>query len=118
MMFLPTLFYWSISLLKEPLYLLAGTLTLTGAIASARASALRARILPLTAMVGGLALINGLRPGGFALAALGLGCGIAILAFFSSPPRVRAYGKCCRWDRRPMETLPILRPRPLPATRC
>ena len=55
MMFLPTLFYWSISLLKEPLYLLAGALTLTGAVASARASTLRARILPLTAMVGGLA---------------------------------------------------------------
>jgi len=89
MMFLPTLFYWSISLLKEPLYLLAGTLALTGAMASARASTLRARILPLTAMVGGLALINGLRAGGFALAALGLGCGIAILAFFSSPLRVK-----------------------------
>jgi hypothetical protein len=89
MMFLPTLFYWSISLLKEPLYLLAGTLTVTGAIASARASSLRERILPLTAMVGGFALASGLRTGGFALAALGLGCGIAILAFFSSPVRVK-----------------------------
>jgi hypothetical protein len=90
MMFLPTLFYWSISLLKEPLYLLAGTLTLTGAIAAARASRLRGQILPLAAVVGGLALTSGLRTGGFALTAAGVGCGIAILAFFSSPLRVKA----------------------------
>src|SRR6266550_4054345 len=38
-LFLPTLFYWSISLLKEPLYLLGTTLVISGAVASARAQA-------------------------------------------------------------------------------
>ena len=89
MLFLPTLFYWSISLLKEPLYLLVGSVTLTGAIASARASTFRERVVPVTAMVGGLALASGLRTGGFALTAAGLFCGIGILAFFSSPLRVK-----------------------------
>ena len=87
MMFLPTLFYWSISLLKEPLYLLGGTLTLTGAIAAARTAARRDRVLPVIAIVAGLVLTSGLRPGGFALAVLGLVCGILVLVFFSSPLR-------------------------------
>ena len=89
MLFLPTLFYWSISLLKEPLYLLAGTVTLTGAIAGARASSWRDRILPFIAVVAGVALTSGLRMGGFALAAAGLGCGLAILVFFVSRLRVK-----------------------------
>jgi len=86
-LFLPTLFYWSISLLKEPLYLLGGTLTLTGTIAAARTTARRDRVLPLIAIVTGLVLTSGLRSGAFALTVLGLGCGIAVLVFFSSPLR-------------------------------
>ena len=87
MLFLPTLFYWSISLLKEPLYLLAGTLTLTGA--AARTSSWRTRILPFVAIVAGIVLTSGLRTGGFALIAAGLGCGFVILAFFSSRPGIK-----------------------------
>jgi hypothetical protein len=89
MLFLPTLFYWSISLLKEPLYLLGGTLTLTGAIAVTRARTTRDGLLPLIAVLAGVALTSGLRTGGFMLSVLGLVCGIAILLFFSSPLRSR-----------------------------
>jgi hypothetical protein len=89
MLFLPTLFYWSISLLKEPLYLFGGTLTLTGAIAVARTRTFRDGLLPLAAMLAGMALASGLRTGGFVLSLLGLVCGIAVLLFFSSPVRSR-----------------------------
>jgi len=84
MLFLPTLFYWSISLLKEPLYLLGGALTLTGTVAAVRASRWRDRVPSFLVIVGGVAIASGLRTGGFALTAMGLGCGLAILVLFSS----------------------------------
>lgn len=83
MMFLPTLFYWSISLLKEPLYLLAGTVTLAGIVAVVRAAALRDRVFALAAAIAAGALMTDLRPGGLVLPALGLACGFAILLFNS-----------------------------------
>ncbi len=43
----------------------------------------RARALPLSAGLAGLAIISDLRPGAFALAVLGIACGIAGLVFFS-----------------------------------
>ena len=49
MMFLPTLFLWSISLLKEPLYLFGTTLVIAGAIAAAGAAHWRDRTLPSSA---------------------------------------------------------------------
>jgi membrane protein implicated in regulation of membrane protease activity len=89
MMFLPTLFLWSISLLKEPLYLFGTTLVLAGAIAFAGAANWRARALPSLALLAGLAIISNLRPGAFALAVLGIACGIAGLVFFSLSLRTR-----------------------------
>jgi membrane protein implicated in regulation of membrane protease activity len=90
LLFLPTLFYWSISLLKEPLYLLGTTLVVTGAIRSARAATWRERATPWIAALAGLAIVTDLRAAAFALTMLGLGCGIAALAFFSASPRVKA----------------------------
>jgi len=90
MLFLPTLFYWSISLLKEPLYLLATTLVITGAIGAARSSTIwRERAAPWLAGVAGLALASGLRPGAYMLSMLGLGCGLVGLLYFSSSLRFR-----------------------------
>jgi hypothetical protein len=89
LMFLPTLFYWSISLLKEPLYLLGSTLVITGAIASAQAANWRDRTLPWLGALAGLAIVSDLRAGAFALTMLGLGCGVAALAFFSASARAR-----------------------------
>jgi len=89
MMFLPTLFYWSISLLKEPLYLLGTTLVITGVIATVRATAWRERAGPWIAAIAGLALVSGLRPGAYMLTMLGLGCGLVGLIYFSSSVRFR-----------------------------
>ena len=87
MMFWPTLFYWSVSLLKEPLYLLFGSLALTGAIAWGRSATNRGRLLPSAAILVGLFGANNLRTEGLALLALGLVCGVTILLFFSSSGR-------------------------------
>ncbi len=84
MLFWPTLFYWSISLLKEPLYLLAGALSLTGTIAAVRALTARWRMLSLASVAAGFMIAATLRPGGFELFALGLLCGAAMWMFFSA----------------------------------
>jgi hypothetical protein len=89
MLFLPSLFVWSISLLKEPLYLLGGTLVLTGAIGAARAATWRVRVLAGLGALAGLAIVSDLRPEALALALLGLGCGVAGLLFFLSSVRVK-----------------------------
>jgi hypothetical protein len=89
LLFLPSLFIWSISLLKEPLYLLGGTLVLTGAISAARGPGWRIRGGAVLVAALGLVLVNDLRPGALALEALGIGCGVAGLAFLSLPPRTR-----------------------------
>src|SRR5665213_2600560 len=91
MMFLPTLFLWSMSLLKEPLYLFGTTLVITGAIGAAHAkAAATTRAAAIATALVGLTLVSDLRPGAVALALLGLGCGVAGLAFFSSSLRVKA----------------------------
>jgi hypothetical protein len=89
LLFLPTLFYWSISLLKEPLYLLGTTLVITGAIGSARAATWRERALPWIAALAGLAIVTDLRAGAFTLTMLGLGSSVTALVFFSASVRVR-----------------------------
>ena len=89
MMFLPSLFLWSISLLKEPLYLFATTLVLTGAIAMARSGSWRARGCAGLAAIAGLALVSDLRPSAMTLALLGLGCGVIGLFFFSLSMRFK-----------------------------
>lgn len=92
MMFLPSLFLWSISLLKEPLYLFGTTLVITGAIArthQTRENSWSERALPGLAAVAGLALVSDLRPGAVPLAMLGLGCGLVGLLFFSASLRFK-----------------------------
>lgn len=89
MLFLPTLFVWSISLLKEPLYLLGTAMIVVGAIEMSRGRTWRARFLFSVMALAGLAMVADLRAGATALAVLGLVCGIAALVFFSSPLRLR-----------------------------
>ena len=83
LLFLPSLFYWSISLLKEPLYLLGSTLVVTAAAAGIRARSVRASLAPLAAGLAGLAIVSDLRPGAFVLTTTGIAAGLAILFFFS-----------------------------------
>ena len=89
LLFLPSLLYWSISLLKEPLYLLGSTLVITGAAGGIRAARARDALLPLAGGLAGLAIVSDLRAGAFILTAMGVGAGLAILFFFSSPLRLR-----------------------------
>ena len=89
MLFLPTLFLWSMSLLKEPLYLFGTALVITGAIGAARAPSVPARAFALLGAAAGLGIVSGLRPGATALALLGLGCGVVGVVFFSLSARVR-----------------------------
>ncbi len=90
LLFLPTLFYWSISLLKEPLNLFGTALVISGCAGAARAGGARRRILWGLAAVAGLAIVADLRPEGFALTVLGIGTGVALLIFFRMPARMRA----------------------------
>jgi hypothetical protein len=89
LLFLPTLFAWSVSLLKEPLYLLVTSVVLTGAAAAARPGSWRARALGALAAVVVLSVARDLRPAAVPLIVLGLAAGVAGFAFFSSPLRYR-----------------------------
>jgi hypothetical protein len=89
LLFLPTLFAWSISLLKEPIYLFLTAIVLTAAASVVRRSSWRTRSLAFVTMVAGLALTRDLRPSALPLALLGLGCALVALWFFSTPLRYR-----------------------------
>src|SRR5262249_28149203 len=89
MLFLPSLVVWSISLLKEPLYLLGAAMVLTGAIAVLRAVDWRGRSTQALVAVACLAFVRDRRPGALALAGSGLGCGVVVLLFVHVPVRVR-----------------------------
>lgn len=80
-LFLPSLFVMSVSLLKEPLYFLVASVLLASAVRAMRAVRARniasaAAALAVTAAC--LWLVNDLRRGGLVLAAAGLGLGVAI----------------------------------------
>jgi len=92
LLFLPTLFYWSISLLKEPLYLLGTTLVITGVAATAGEGPWPRRLLFALAAAAGLFIIRDMRAGAVALAVLGIGTGLAGLVFFSAPVRLKVIG--------------------------
>ena len=78
MLFYPTLFVWSISLLKEPLYLLGTSLVLVSAIRLLQQRAWMARVWPALGVAAGLAIIADLRPGALAVATSGLIVGVAL----------------------------------------
>jgi hypothetical protein len=74
----PSLFVWSISLLKESLYLLLGATVLTGAIAVVRRPAWRSRALAVTVVIAAAALSRDLRPGALLLMTAGLAVGVGL----------------------------------------
>ena len=89
LLFLPTLFAWSISLLKEPLYLLVTTVVLVGTAGAVRGRAWPTRLLAIVGAIAALAIGWDLRPAAVPLMLSGLGAGIAAFLFFSSSFRVR-----------------------------
>jgi hypothetical protein len=80
----PSLFVWSISLLKESLYFFLGAVILTSAAGVVRARHWRPRLLALSGAIVGAALIRDLRPGALPLAVAGLAVGFVVHAVLSS----------------------------------
>jgi hypothetical protein len=84
LLFLPTLFVWSISLLKESLYFAGSALLLWGTVAALRARAWRARLYAGLAGLVGAFVIQDLRSGAIWLAVFGLAAGLAMRAVTAS----------------------------------
>jgi hypothetical protein len=92
MLFYPTLFVWSISLLKEPLYLLGTSLVFVSTIRLIRGPAWRPRVLAALGLVAGLVIIADLRPGAIVLAASAVVLAIVLREATRSVPRFVAAG--------------------------
>jgi hypothetical protein len=77
MLFLPTLLVWSVSALKESLYLLMCVLGITAMIALVRTHSWAARALAACALAGTISWIDTVRRGGLLIVAVGLATGLA-----------------------------------------
>jgi len=86
-LFLPSFFVWSVSLLKEPLYFLCTATFLTAASRSLRGGPARARILAAAGAVIALVLMEGVRHKTFAIGMLGWGIAASMMIVFSRPRR-------------------------------
>jgi hypothetical protein len=87
LLFLPSLFAWSVSVLREPLFMLLSALNLTMAVKLVRGPSWRDRALALAAIVALAGGLESIRPGGAALSALGVLIGLTI-AFVATRPRL------------------------------
>ena len=87
LLFLPSLFTWSISALKEPLYILVCAIELACAVYIVRARRWWQRVLALIAVVLAAQALQSLRFGGLGLAAAGTVGGLA-LGILLTRPRV------------------------------
>lgn len=87
LLFLPSLFIWSVSALKEPLYTLLAAFELACAVAVVRARRWSVRLGAVLAIVGIAFLLEGLRKGGLLVAGVGSVLGIAA-AFIVTRPRL------------------------------
>jgi hypothetical protein len=88
LLFWPTLFAWSISLLKEPLYFVGSATIVAGAIDAAQATRWRPRIVRIAAIIIAGAVIQGLRPAALTLSASGLMLGFAASLLAASKRRL------------------------------
>lgn len=71
-LFMPTLFVWSVSVLKEPAYFLCMAVTIAGTMAVVRAEGLGTRLVAAALVVAALAVVSPLRPIGLFVGAGGL----------------------------------------------
>lgn len=83
-LFWPSLFAWSISLLKEALYFFLNAAIVAAAVTLVRTRSWQTRTLALAGGVAAAGLVQGLRPGALGLAAAGLISGFAASALFAS----------------------------------
>ena len=77
LLYLPSLFTWSISALKEPLYTLVVAVELACALQVVRAPRYWRKGLALAAVIAAALVLDGLRRGGLAVALAGAGLGLA-----------------------------------------
>jgi hypothetical protein len=87
-LFWPTLFAWSISLLKEPLYFFGVSLVLTSAVRVVRASRWRSRAISIGIGAAAAFLIKDLRPSALILVATGIALGFFARALLASTRRL------------------------------
>jgi len=83
-LFWPSLFAWSISLLKESLYFLLSAGIVCATVALCRAARWRTRVLALVGGVAAALLVQGIRPDALLLAGAGLATGFAAYFLFAS----------------------------------
>ena len=86
-LFLPSVFYSSISLLKESLYFLATSVLLAAAVRLLRGRGATGMLLALVAMAGSLWVLDDLRRGAIVLATAGVGTAIVMRFAFASRRR-------------------------------
>jgi hypothetical protein len=77
LLFLPTLFLWSISAMKESLYVFLEVLALSGAIAVVRAKRWPVKLFALCIVVAAVSANSSVRAGAFAISVIGLAGGLA-----------------------------------------
>ncbi|HEX8029172.1 MAG TPA: hypothetical protein VF491_11950, partial [Vicinamibacterales bacterium] len=87
LLFLPSLFIWSISALKEPLYFFVVAIDLVAAAAVLRAGRWWQRLVAIAAVAACGYLLQSIREGGLAIAGASLVVG-AVLAFLARRPRL------------------------------
>lgn len=86
MLFLPTLIAWSVSALKESLFVFLFAASLWGAVTAARATRLRERLVGLALVAASIAANGTVRPGASMMMLAGLGLGLAAGLLVRRPP--------------------------------
>ena len=87
LLFLPSLFIWSISGLKEPLFFAAMTMGLHAAASVLQGRTWARRLFAAVILAGVVSLAQTIREGGFVMAAAGIGGGV-VVAFLLARPRL------------------------------
>ena len=77
LVFLPTPFAWSVSVMKESVYVLLGAFGMVAAVAMLRASSVIKRIVALFLLIGAMPVVETVRIGGGLILGTGLGFGVA-----------------------------------------
>jgi 4-amino-4-deoxy-L-arabinose transferase-like glycosyltransferase len=87
LLFIPTLFSWSISVLKESLYILLAAIELTCAVYILRARRVWLRVAAAIAVIGCAVALQSVRVGGHQLVLGGVTLGLAAAVLLTSPRR-------------------------------
>lgn len=90
LLFLPSLFTWSISALKEPSYMCVGAVEVVAAAAVLRARSVWTRLSAAVAAIACALILQGLRDGGLLMALAGVGGGLAVGFLVTRPRRLLA----------------------------